>query len=184
MRPFGDAAGEQWCSFSLVGVAMNAFAFEAKHFLDSSVPVLPPGNSLDTDYRDALCRFEDDLFERYRHGHRILHEPEARALISEIFAACERPAPSLELVPGFTDPRIGGYADVAGHRILIETGCLYIYLVLHEIAHILVPEDRWHGPAFAHVLQALYRTYLDIPEDVIRLLFDRHGLPAHTVFPN
>ena len=156
---------------------MNAFALEAQRILDRRLIAASLREAPDTDYRAALCRWEDDLFRQHPQGHRILTEDEARALLAEIFAVCERPAPALELVPGFTDPRIGGYADVARHRILIEAGCLYAYLVLHEAAHILIPEDRQHGAAFVHVLQTLYRTYLGVPGDAIRALLDKHGLP-------
>jgi hypothetical protein len=130
------------------------------------------------DYRAALCRFEDDLFAAFPAGHEIIPEEEALSMIGELFRACGRPTPTLEMVPGFDDPRIGGFADVAQNRIAIETGFLYRFLVLHECAHILVPEDRCHGPAFVHVLQLLYRRFIGIPEAAIRRYLDRHGLPC------
>jgi hypothetical protein len=137
------------------------------------------GNAVDC--RAAVCRWEDELFLHYPQGHHILQLHDARALIADIFAVCERPAPTLSLVPGFPDPGIGGYADVARRRILIETGCLYAYLVLHEVAHILVPEDRRHGPAFIYILQMLYRAYLAIPEPAINALIEKHGLPGRVL---
>ena len=93
------------------------------------------------------------------------------------------PAPRLDLVPGFEDPRVGGFADVKGHRIVIENGCLYRFLVLHEAAHILVPQDRDHGPVFIYVLQVLYRTFLGVPEEAVRDLLAQHGLPSYTTLP-
>ncbi|MDB5410487.1 MAG: hypothetical protein JWL84_5399 [Rhodospirillales bacterium] len=135
------------------------------------------------DCRAALCRWEDALFAQYPEGHRIMTTPEATALIEDVFAAFGRAAPQLELVPGFEDPRIGGFADVKRHRIVIENGCLYRFLVLHEAAHILVPEDRHHGPVFIYVLQTLYRAFLDVPETAVRELLTQHGLPSYTVLP-
>ncbi len=89
-----------------------------------------PVRDLHRDYRAALCRFEDDLFALYPDGHRILAEAEAGDLILAVFTACGRAVPTLTLVDGFDDPRIGGFADVEGNRILIERGCLYRFLVL------------------------------------------------------
>jgi hypothetical protein len=72
---------------------------------------------------------------------------------------------------------------VKRHRIVIEKGCLYRFLVLHETAHILVPEDRHHGPVFIYVLQTLYRTFFEVPEAAIRDLLILHGLPSYTTLP-
>jgi hypothetical protein len=135
------------------------------------------------DCRAALCRWEDELFAQYPEGHRIMTTDEATALIGAVFAAFGRAAPRLDLVAGFEDPRIGGFADVKRHRIVIEKGCLYRFLVLHEAAHILVPEDRHHGPVFIYVLQTLYRTFLGVPEAAVRELLRRHGLPSYTELP-
>jgi hypothetical protein len=135
------------------------------------------------DCRAALCRWEDELFAEYPEGHEIITTRQATALIGDVFAAFGRAAPRLDLVPGFEDPRVGGFADVKRHRIVIEKGCLYRFLVLHEAAHILVPEDRHHGPVFIYVLQTLYRTFLGVPEAAIRELLKRHGLPSYTMLP-
>jgi hypothetical protein len=135
------------------------------------------------DCRAALCRWEDDLFARYPEGHRIMTAQEATGLIDDVFAAFGRTAPRLELVAGFEDPRIGGFADVKRHRIVIEQGCLYRFLVLHEAAHILVPEDRNHGPVFIYLLQTLYRTFLGVPEAAVHELLKQHGLPSYTMLP-
>jgi hypothetical protein len=135
------------------------------------------------DYRAALCRFEDDLFAQYRDGHRIMDAAETQTLIVTVFTACGRPLPRLELVAGFADPKVGGYADVEGNRILIEEGCLYRFLVLHEAAHLLVPEDNRHGAAFTYVLQMLYRVFIGIPESAVRDLLRHHGLPSCTALP-
>jgi hypothetical protein len=135
------------------------------------------------DCRAALCRWEDALFARYPEGHRIMTTTEATVLIEDVFAAFGRPAPRLDLVPGFEDPRVGGFADVKRHRIVIENGCLYRFLVLHEAAHILVPEDRDHGPVFIYVLQVLYRIFLGVPEEAISDLLKQHGLPSYTRLP-
>lgn len=137
----------------------------------------------DRDYRAALCRFEDDLFAHFPGGHRIMDVAEARTLITAVFGACGRPVPQLELVAGFADPKIGGYADVEGNRIMIEEGCLYRFLILHEAAHILVPADHRHGSAFTYVLQMLYRVFIGIPEQAVRDLLLRHGLPSYTALP-
>jgi hypothetical protein len=136
------------------------------------------------DHRAALCRFEDDLFAQHPAGHRIMDEVETRALIATIFRACERRVPALEIVAGFDDPRIGGYADIERNRIMIEKGCLYRYLVLHEAAHLLVPSDRRHGPVFTYVLQTLYRVFIAIPERALADLLERHGLPSCTALPS
>src|SRR4051794_27731939 len=116
------------------------------------------------DYRSALCRWEDDLFAEFPEGHSLMEYDEAVRLIGAVFRSIGKPAPGLKLVPGFDDPRVGGFADVARNTIAIETGFLYRFLVLHECAHILVPHDRNHGPAFTYVLQLLYRSHIGIPE--------------------
>jgi hypothetical protein len=133
------------------------------------------------DCRDALCRWEDELFSRFRDG--IVTREAAARLVAAVFEACGRTAPALALVAGFDDPRIGGFADVARHRILIEEGCLYRFLILHESAHLLVPGDRRHGPAFIYVLQALYRGFIGVPEAAIRESLIRFGLPSYTALP-
>jgi len=135
------------------------------------------------DYRDALCRWEDALFARFPDGHHILDVSEATALIATVFGAFDRPVPALEIVAGFDDPRIGGFADIPGNRILIEDGCLYRFLILHESAHLLVPTDQRHGAMFTYVLQILYRMFIGIPEHPIRELLECHGLPSHTDLP-
>jgi hypothetical protein len=137
----------------------------------------------DVDYRAALCRWEDDLFAEFRIGHTLMDYEAAVGMVGEIFRAFGKPAPTLRLVPGFDDPRVGGYADVQRNQIAIEDGFLYRFLVLHECAHILVPHDRHHGPAFTYVLQLLYRVYLGIPEEAIRRHLVRHGLPSYTSLP-
>jgi hypothetical protein len=137
----------------------------------------------DLDYRSALCRWEDDLFAEFPEGHALMEYDDAVRMIGAVFRAVGKPAPSLKLVPGFDDPRVGGYADVARNMIAIETGFLYRFLVLHECAHILVPHDRNHGPAFTYVLQLLYRSYLGIPEAAVQRHLRHHGLPSYTALP-
>jgi hypothetical protein len=132
------------------------------------------------DFRAAICRFEDDLFAAFPAGHRLLGYDEAAAMVADVFATLRRAPPSLALVAGFDDPRIGGFADVRNHRIAIERGFLYRFLVLHEAAHLIVPEDRRHGPAFTYILQLLYRSFIGVPEEAVRRLLGRHGLPAYT----
>lgn len=134
----------------------------------------------DTDFRAALCAFEDDLFGTFREGHGLMELPAAQVMVGEIFDALGRRVPRLALVPGFADPRVGGFADVANHRIAIERGHLYRFLVLHESAHLIVPEDRRHGPAFTFVLQLLYRSFIGIPEEAVRHYLRRHRLPSFT----
>jgi hypothetical protein len=136
-----------------------------------------------TDYRPALCRFEDDLFAQFGRGHEIISYAEAVRIIGALFRAVGRAAPTLQLVSGFDDPKIGGFADVANHRIKIEDGYLYRFLVLHECAHILVPDDKKHGPAFTYVLQLVYRAFLGIPESAMRHFLEKHGLPSLTELP-
>jgi hypothetical protein len=146
---------------------------------DALAAAIAEGDS-ETDFRAALCRFEDDLFAAYPAGHAIVEYDAARRMVAEIFGALGRIVPRLAIVPGFTDPRVGGYADVANHRIAIERGHLYRFLVLHEASHLIVPEDRRHGPAFTFVLQLLYRSFVGIPEEAVRHYLVRHGLPAAT----
>lgn len=160
------------------------FLRSAKRILDEGVNAARSCGVLGRDYRAALCRWEDDLFTRFPDGHRILAPNAAAQLIETLFEACGRTPPDLRLVRGFDDPRVGGFADVARHSILIENGCLYRFLVLHESAHLLVPADRDHGPAFTYVLQALYRGFIGIPESVVRELLLRHGLPSFTRLPS
>ena len=133
----------------------------------------------ETDFRTAICRFEDDLFTAFPAGHGLMARRAAQQLIGEIFTALGRRPPELAIVAGFSDPRIGGYADIARHRIAIERGHLYRFLVLHEAAHLIVPEDRRHGPGFTFVLQLLYRSFIAIPEDATRRLLLKHGLPSY-----
>jgi hypothetical protein len=141
------------------------------------------GRDSTTDYRAALCRWEDDLFAEFTAGHQLLELDAAQELIRNVFRVCQRPTPSLRLVPGFDDPSVGGYADIARNCIVIEQGFLYRYLILHESAHILVPHDRCHGPAFTYTLQLLYRHFIGIPESAIRRHLRRHGLPTRTSIP-
>ena len=136
-----------------------------------------------TDFRAAICRFEDELFAEFPAGHRLIEYSMAVAMIGEIFTACGRAPPQLTLVAGFDDPRVGGYADVANHRIAIERGYLYRFLILHEAAHLIAPLDRRHGPAFTYILQLLYRSFIGVPEEAIRRFLSRHGLPSLTEVP-
>jgi hypothetical protein len=133
-----------------------------------------------TDFRAAVCRFEDELFAAFPAGHRIMGYDEAADMVGEIFRTLGRSPPRLTLVAGFDDPRVGGFADVLNHRIAIERGYLYRFLVLHESAHLIVPHDRRHGPAFTYILQLLYRSFIGIPEEAVRRFLSRHGLPAYT----
>jgi hypothetical protein len=164
---------------------MQGFAVEVtRTALHDGVRAALSMPDLGTDCRGALCRFEDDLFAEFPAGHEIISHSEAVRMIAEVFGAVGRPAPDLELVPGFDDPKIGGFADVARNRIAIERGFLYRFLVLHECAHILVPEDRHHGAAFTYILQLLYRRFIGIPEAGIRRHLERHDLPSVTALPS
>jgi hypothetical protein len=145
-------------------------------------PLLPsaPPSPIDQGWRDwrpSVLRWEDDLCRHHPQALRILSLKEARAVLAEVFGACGRPVPALLLVPGFEDPQIGGWADAARHRILIEDGFLHAYLLLHEAAHLLVPEDRQHGATFIRVARTLYSAFLGIPDDDLAVLARAHGLP-------
>jgi hypothetical protein len=159
------------------------FARVAKRGLAQAIAAATRDGDRSTDFRAAICRFEDDLFAAFPAGHCLMGYETAASMLREVFAACGRAPPKLALVAGFDDPRVGGFADVANHRIAIERGYLYRFLVLHESAHLLVPEDRCHGPAFTYVLQLLYRSFIGIPEEAVRSLLTRHGLPAYTGAP-
>ena len=152
----------------------------ARHGLYQAIASAVAEGDTETDFRSAICRFEDDLFADYPAGHARIECREARAMVSEIFTTLGCRAPKIALVPGFTDPRVGGFADIANHRISIERGHLYRFLVLHEAAHLIVPEDRLHGPAFTFVAQLLYQSFVAIPEEAIRARLARHGLPLFT----
>jgi hypothetical protein len=145
--------------------------------LGAALAVASRCGSAAVDYRAAVCRFEDDLFKAFPAGHRLMELAEAEAMIGPIFAACGLRAPALTLVAGFDDPRVGGFADLARHRIAIERGYLYRFLVLHESAHFIVPQDRLHGPGFLYVLQLLYRDVIGVPEDATRRYLRKHALP-------
>ena len=82
-----------------------------------------------TDFRAAICRFEDELFAEFPAGHRLIEYSMAVAMIGEIFTACGRAPPQLTLVAGFDDPRVGGYADVEG---VIATGAPTPFTILDE----------------------------------------------------
>jgi hypothetical protein len=163
--------------------SLSSTRFDVSGILQGGVAQALRCANADTDYRSALCRWEDDLFAEFPAGHHLLDYDEAARMIGQIFRAVGRPAPALRLVPGFDDPRVGGYADVGRHCIAIETGFLYRFLVLHECAHILVPHDRNHGPAFTYLLQLLYRLFIGIPEEAIQRHLERHGLPSRTAMP-
>jgi hypothetical protein len=133
------------------------------------------------DWRPSVLRWEDDFCRRHPQALRILSPEEARAVLEAVFGRCSRPTPALLLVPGFEDPEIGGWADATGHRILIEDGFLHAFLLLHEAAHLLVPEDRQHGAIFIRVARTLYSTFLGIPDDDLAVLAQAHGLPDEAV---
>src|SRR5689334_17627410 len=156
------------------------FARVAQRGLKDAIAAASRRGDLGIDFRSAICRFEDDLFAAFPAGHRLIDYDCAAEMLRHIFTACGRAPPRLALVAGFDDPRVGGFADVANHRIAIEKGYLYRFLVLHESAHLLVPEDRRHGPAFTYILQLLYRSFVGIPEEAVRGFLTRHGLPAYT----
>ncbi len=162
---------------------VTPFARLARCGLSDGIAAALRRGDLRTDFRAAICRFEDDLFAAFPAGHALMEYDSAAAMIHEIFAACGRPAPALALVAGFDDPRVGGFADIANHCIAIENGYLYRFLVLHESAHMLVPEDRRHGPAFTFLLQLLYRSFIGIPEEAVRRSLRRHDLPSYTGLP-
>jgi hypothetical protein len=159
------------------------FSRVAQRGLKHAIAVASRRGDPSIDFRAAICRFEDDLFAAFPAGHRLIDYDAAAKMLRDIFAACDRAPPKLALVAGFDDPRVGGFADVANHRIAIETGYLYRFLVLHESAHLIVPEDRRHGPAFTYILQLLYRSFIGIPEEAVRSFLARHGLPAYTGTP-
>jgi hypothetical protein len=160
-----------------------SFIRSATRILSEGVSAALAHGVVGQDYRAALCRWEDDLFRCFPLGHGIIARREAAGLIDTIFSACGYKVPKLRLVRGFDDPRVGGFADVERHCIVIEEGCLYRFLVLHESAHMLVPADRHHGPVFTYVLQTLYRAFLGIPETAIRESLLDHGLPSYTDLP-
>lgn len=161
------------------GIARGITSAELREGV-ASARFLPEGR---TDYRPALCRFEDDLFGEFTAGHEIVSYREAVQMIGALFRAVGRAAPNLELVPGFDDPKIGGFADVANHTIKIEDGYLYRFLILHECAHILIPDDKKHGPGFTFVLQLLYRAFIGVPAGAMQGYLERHGLPTLTELP-
>jgi hypothetical protein len=161
-------------------MTMTPFARAAQRGLHEAVAVAVRGCTQECDFRAAICRFEDDLFATFPAGHGLLSYDEAAGMIGDIFITLGRLPPRLSLVAGFDDPRIGGFADVRNHRIAIEKGFLYRFLILHEAAHLIVPEDRRHGPAFTYILQLLYRSFVGVPEDAVRRFLGRHGLPAYT----
>lgn len=161
-------------------MSTTPFARVADRGLDLALAAALRQADCRTDFRAAICRFEDDLFAAFPDGHRLLGYSEAAAMLRDIFAMLGRVPPLLTLVPGFDDPRVGGFADIRNHRIAIERGYLYRFLVLHESAHLIVPADRRHGPAFTYILQLLYRSFIGIPEEAIRRFLGRHGLPGYT----
>ena len=156
----------------------------ARRGLSEALAAVIGGGDRQTDFRAAVCGFEDDLFSAYPLGHGVMAYDAARGMIAEVFGALGRPSPRLAIVPGFADPKVGGYADIANHRIAIERGHLYRFLVLHEAAHLIVPADRLHGPGFTFILQLLYRSFIGIPEETVRQYLERHGLPASTGLDN
>ena len=156
------------------------FSRAARRGLKDAVAAASRLGDLNTDFRAAICRFEDDLFAAFPAGHRLIDYDAAAQMLRDIFTTCGRAPPKLALVAGFDDPRVGGFADVANHRIAIEKGYLYRFLVLHESAHLIVPDDRRHGPAFTYILQLLYRSFVGIPEEAVRSFLVRHGLPTYT----
>ena len=164
-------------------MSATPFARVAQGGLRDAVVLACARADLASDFRAAICRFEDELFETFPAGHRRMEIEDARFMVGEIFTLCGRMPPTLALVAGFEDPRVGGFADIANHRIAIERGYLYRFLVLHESAHLIVPEDRRHGPAFTYILQLLYRSFIGVPEEAMRHLLRRHRLPTFTAVP-
>jgi hypothetical protein len=162
---------------------LTPFARVAKRGLALAIAAAMRVGDRRTDFRPAVCRFEDDLFAAFPAGHGRIDYESATGMLCQVFAMCGRAPPRLALVRGFDDPLVGGFADVANHRIAIEKGCLYRFLLLHESAHLIVPEDRRHGPGFTYVLQLLYRSFLGVPEEAMRRCLKRHGLPVDTGAP-
>ena len=156
------------------------FARVARRGLGGCLTAAIRGSDNITDFRSAVCRFEDDLFASFPAGHHLISYSEAVALLRDVFQSLGRRSPRLALVSGFADPRIGAFADIENHRVAIGQDDLYRFLVLHEAAHFVVPTDRRHGPAFTYILQLLYRSFLRIPEHAVRHFLKRHGLPHYT----
>jgi hypothetical protein len=150
----------------------------ARRLLDGGSRIATFCGDVERDYRAHLCRWEDDLFEHYPVGHGMMVEEEAVHLIRHVFVDVDRPVPQLEMIEEFS-----GFADVERNRIFIERGCLYRFLVLHECAHLLIPGDLRHGPAFTYVVQGLYRAFLRIPEQAMVRFLRRHDLPCYTAIP-
>ena len=155
----------------------TVFSRLARNGLNAAMAAAAAEGDTKNDFRAAVCRFENELFAAHPLGHALMDVGAAEQMLAQIFADLRRRPPTLSMVAGFVDPRVGGYADIANHRIAIERGHLYRFLVLHESAHLIAPTDRRHGPAFTFVLQLLYRSFLGIPEDSARRALLKHGLP-------
>jgi hypothetical protein len=158
-------------------IMASAFSRFARKGLSQAMAAAAAEGDTGTDFRAAVCRFENELFAAYPLGHTRMGVRAAEQMLKQIFSDLGLRPPMLSMVAGFADPRVGGYADIPNHRIAIERGHLYRFLVLHESAHLIAPADRRHGPAFTFVLQLLYRSFLGIPEEPVRRLLLAHGLP-------
>lgn len=159
---------------------MALFARIAKRGLEDPLTAARRGSDNSTDFRSAICRFEDDLFASFPGGHELVDYEEATEMLRDIFRTLGRKPPRLTLVAGFNDPRVGAFADIDNQRIAIVQHHLHRFLVLHESAHFIIPTDRRHGPAFTYVLQLLYRSFIGIPEEAVRCFLQRHRLPSFT----
>ena len=67
-------------------------------------------------------------------------------------------------------------ADYGRHRIAVDSPVLRRHWVLHEAAHLLLPDHRNHGPMFARTLFQLWERWLGVPVAHAEQLAKQHGI--------
>ena len=107
--------------------------------------------------REAVYRWERSLPQYEEHGSMSLRECEA--LVARVWA---------DYRPGRSVPTIGdgrrtrrGLAYTWDNRMSLPRWARSPLVVLHESAHLLLPSDEKHGPAFATLCLELWARYID-----------------------
>lgn len=145
---------------------------------------LPRGVPSDPIRRSTALHFfaaEDAIVGALAHEAPLAEAP-ASEFIARVYArhACNYlplsyDPPRLRLRYG-ADQRGGGYADVRRHEIVLDAQHARRAWLIHECAHVLAPDEPYHGPQFALTLLQLLEGELGIPFAHSLKLAREHGI--------